>query len=115
MSYYILNEEQYHFIMSMLLANNKDFKVSQVSTLCGEPIKKANLSPYCISFTETKNEDTGETIIEGRAAVMGKFYIDKELMLSNPEASRNVAYDSISKHMTNQLVEGLTWPNRLTE
>ena len=115
MSYYILNEEQYRFIVHMLLANNKDFKVSQASTLCGEPIKKAALNPYYISFTETKNEDTGETIIEGSVGLTSSFYIDKELMFNNPEASRSVAYESISKHMTNQLVERLTWPNRLPE
>ena len=115
MSYYILNEEQYHFIIHMLLANNKDFKVTQVSTLCGEPIKKAAFDPYYISFTETKNEDTGETIIEGRAVVMGRVRINNEIMLSNPEASMNAAYDSISKHITNQLVERLTWSNRLPE
>lgn len=114
MSYYILDEQQYYEFMSVLMIANRDFggllstNISE-AIFCGKRIKKAELHPYSIFFEETKDPDTGETIITGRAGVSARSVIRPELMLDKPETAREVAKEEICKSMADCMIEQLTW------
>lgn len=113
-NYYILDEHQYYVLMNMAMGRSAH-AVTKASIdisngkVCGRRIKKAELSPYSVSFYETENEDTGETIITGRAGFSARSVISPELMLDHPEPAREVAKEKICKVMANEMIEQLTW------
>lgn len=114
MSYYILDEQQYYVLMNMAMGRSAhtitkaSIDISKAE-VCGKPIKKAELHPYCVMFNETEDPDTGETIITGRAAVSAKSIIRQELMFDHPEMARQIAKEKICKSMANEMIEQLTW------
>lgn len=114
MNYYILDEEQYQMFIRMAAdAANRNYMtlpkdISEL-TLCGKPIKKAELSPYSVAFRETENGDTGETIITGQVLTKARFTISPEVMLYNPEMARNIAQEKICKSMVDGIITQLTW------
>lgn len=113
-NYYILDEHQYYVLMSVLMIANRDFgdllstNISE-GKICGRRVKKAELSPYSIFFEETKDPDTGETIITGRAGFSARSVISPELMLDHPEPAREIAKETICKSMVDYMIEQLTW------
>ena len=113
-NHYILDEQQYYGFMSVLMIANRDFggllstNISE-ATFCGKPIKKAELHPYSIFFEETKDPNTGETIITGRAGFSARSVISPELMLDHPEPAREIAKEKICKSMVDYMIEQLTW------
>lgn len=113
-NYYILDEQQYYVLMNMAMGHSSHaITKAQIDTskaeVCGRRIKKAELSPYSVWFEETKDPDTGETIITGRAGFSARSVISPELMLDHPETARNIAYEKICKGMVNEMIAQLTW------
>ena len=113
-NYYILDEHQYYVLMNMAMQNNEAVGVKvpddiSEGKVCGRRIKKAELSPYSIFFEETKDPNTGETIITGLAGFSARSVISPELMLDHPEPAREVAKEKICKSMADCMIEQLTW------
>ena len=113
-NYYILDEHQYYVLMNTAMGRSAhaitkaQIDISKAE-VCGRRIKKAELSPYSVWFEETKDPNTGETIITGRAGVSARSVISPELMLDHPETARNVAKEKICKNMADCMIEQLTW------
>ena len=113
-NYYILDEHQYYVLMNMAMGRSAhaitkaQIDISE-GKICGRRIKKAELSPYSIFFEETKNPNTGETIITGRAGFSARSVISPELMLDHPEPAREIAKETICKSMVDCMIEQLTW------
>lgn len=113
-NYYILDEQQYYVLMNLAKQNSEVVSVEMPDDIfkakvCGRRIKKAELSPYSVFFEETKNPDTGETIITGRAGFSARSVISPELMLDHPEPAREIAKEKICKSMVDYMIEQLTW------
>lgn len=113
-NYYILDEHQYYVIMNMIKGcsahaiTKAQIDISE-GKICGRRIKKAELSPYSVWFEETKDPDTGETIITGRAGFSARSVISPELMFDHPETAREIAKEKICKSMVDCMIEQLTW------
>lgn len=113
-NYYILDEHQYYVLMNMAMGHSAHAVTkAQIDIsngkVCGRRIKKAELSPYSVWFEETKDSNTGETIITGRAGFSARSVISPELMFDHPEPAREVAKEKICKSMVDYMIEQLTW------
>lgn len=108
-NYYILDEEQYHTLLNMLVFTKCGIvglptDISEV-TFFGKPINRAAIDPFDVRFKETSNEYTDEVTIEGRVTFTSKAVLIREL--ADDERAKQLTREHICNNLTSCIVEHL--------